>query len=203
MVDTGNAALNYEHVLLNVHGDYPKPLHRPPFVAHLSRHTLSLLYPSGLGPATDGSRRAMKHGSVATGTAGKFVTLNNTLESLAPSRARYINQFSNLEQVNFDLLSQFRNIITNQMKLSQKPRNRHVAFLSVTLERLVNSRLLLLTEAQLYRFVTVPVIGLDLHHATWTGLDDCNGNAVSVLIENLRHSPLYAYDSFNHLSTIS
>ena len=126
------------------------------------------------------------------------VTLDGTCEALALAYARNVDNVALSENVSLQNIANVYCADVVQTELLKCLLERYVVLLEVTLFRLVEVLGSNISEAELNCLVAVVLSSLLLNYYAGTRFDNCYGNDLACLVEDLCHADLLADDCLCH-----
>src|SRR5205823_12229742 len=150
------------------------------------------------GGRADRARLADVVRAVAARTGAEVVALDRALKALADADPRDLHLVAGLERLDGDGLA-LHGAVDAAAELDELPVRTDVELLQMTELRLRELPLRHGVERELHRVVAVDRRRLHLHDRARPRLDDGDrSDPTSLRVEDLRHSQLFAQDSFCH-----
>ena len=133
--------------------------------------------------------------------AAEMMALHHARETAAFADADHVYLFLGLELIDQDLVAGLEIIVARtQMEFTHEARPFHSGLLQMPGHRLVDARRLdKLHQAELHRIVAVGSGRLALYHHARTRLHQRHRHGLPVWPEHLRHTDLFAKDSWTHI----
>src|SRR6185437_13763257 len=166
--------------------------------SHATRHFHTGKHARGETRRADRAGRTVKHGAVRRWTAAKVMALHQAGKAAALARADHIHNVLRLELARQNAIALFQVArALPEMKFTQELDAFGARFRQVFLHRLV--RLFgILDQAELHAIVAVGRGGLALRHHARARLDERHRDYLPLRSEHLRHTDLFAENSWTH-----
>src|SRR3954454_11859903 len=166
---------------------------------HVARAADALEHARRRGRGADRARRALVVRAVGLGARGEVVTLDRALEALALADAGDLDGLTDLEGLDRHGVADHE-LARLVAELHERLHGRRVDLLEVTEQRLVERFLAHGTEAELYSFIAVGVVGADGGDRARTRFQDRDTLDTAVVEEALGHAELLGEDG-GHLGS--
>ena len=127
--------------------------------------------------------RTMSHRSSALSKS-----LNSALETFTFGDSSCVYLIASSEDISFDFVFYVVLFRILKTELSNESLVRYASLVKVTLYRLVYKFLSLINKANLYSFVSIVLLCLNLCHYARTSLKNCYRNKNAFIVEDLSHS---------------
>ena len=195
---TRNGTLDQHEVVLLVNAHQLKVADRDAVAAHVAGETETLANACGVSAHAHRTGGAVEVVTMATGTAGKTVTLDDAGETLALADADDVDLVDIVERLDGERVTDCMLGGILDADLAQVAHGRYACLCEVALHGLVYLLFLDVTETDLHGLIAVGVGGLDLRDNAGASLDDGHGDDGVILSPDLRHAQLAAENRVDH-----